>query len=1225
MKLLVLVLFFTGSFYTSLATSYYFSSSMGDDARSSTQAQHPSTPWRSLQKLNTIESQLNPGDTIYFKRGDVFTGSIRITRSGMAGKPIVYTAYGSGDKPLITGFTVVTGWVSTGSNRWEASVPDTNAVRMLLYNGIIKPFGRFPNPTDANKGYLFHETVQSKTQFIDNELPASPNWTGAEVVIRKTRWVLDHDVITSHSGSTVTFKNASDYSLKPNFGYFIQNHPSTLDQQGEWYFTANGRKLGVHFGGADPNSTQIKASTADVLFIFKDRTYLTFENLAIQGAGKHAFDIYNSQNITIRGCDISYSGNIAVNAVSTVNLTLEQCTISHTNNIAIHINHGTNTVIRQNKITNTGMIPGMGGNGSGSYEAILIAGNGHTIEMNEIINTGYIAINFSGDNVTIKNNFIDNYTMVKDDGAAIYTWNAPTAPMNTNRKLIGNIILNGKGAGDGTDAPTVMQVTGVYIDQNSYNVHMSGNTVAYSKSVGMYVHNGQNITLENNTLFDNQKQVAMSHDLNVPLVPIRNVNMFDNIFFSADAYQVTGEFRTVANDLNLLGSFDRNYYARPADSLKSLYISYNNGSQLSAFKDLEEWKGMFGKDQSSKHSPVSIAAFRMNGLIGSNKFTNGTFNSNINGISSYSPAGNGKTGWISGKLDGGSLQVYFPYLVNTSQRTTISLPVGNITANKNYILKFSVLGTNENKIMEAYLRKTASPYTSLTVRKPLKITGSRIDYEVQLTPTISEADASLVFEVFEQSNPLYIDNIVVQEASITISNPRDSLRFEYNATNAVKTVSLDGTFIDVKNTVYSNSVTLQPYTSVVLIRRSTTTVPPPAPAVNQAPVANAGPNSTISLPNNATLNGSASTDADGSIIKYQWSQVSGPSASVIHSVNGVTTAVSGLVAGTYTYRLTIWDNKYVPAHDEVIVTVNTAPVATNQLPVANAGIDATITLPATSITLNASSSYDADGSIIKYEWRQVNGPSTSSIASVNGISTAVNNLVQGTYTFALWIWDNKYQPASDQVVISVKAAALSPVLTNQLPVAKAGNDMALTLPVNTAALNGSGTYDSDGSIIKYEWKQVSGPASATLSNVNAVNTTISGLISGTYIIRLTVWDNKYQPAHDELTITVSNTATGSAAVSADRTFSEAPAINVQTSLELFPNPAISYVRISAKAPIQENALVHIHSLNGMLIRQISLPVNTQPTTVDISSLAKGTYLVSMRIQGHLLSQKFIKQ
>src|SRR5690554_1943923 len=84
------------------AATYYFSSIEGNDARTAVQAQDPSTPWKTISKLNAVFSTLKPGDRILFKRGETFLGSINLIKSGASGNHLVIGAYGSGAKPVIT-------------------------------------------------------------------------------------------------------------------------------------------------------------------------------------------------------------------------------------------------------------------------------------------------------------------------------------------------------------------------------------------------------------------------------------------------------------------------------------------------------------------------------------------------------------------------------------------------------------------------------------------------------------------------------------------------------------------------------------------------------------------------------------------------------------------------------------------------------------------------------------------------------------------------------------------------------------------------------------------------------------------------------------------------------------------------------------------------------------------------------------------------------------------
>ncbi len=284
-------------------------------------------------------------------------------------------------------------------------------------------------------------------------------------------------------------------------------------------------------------------------------------------------------------------------------------------------------------------------------------------------------------------------------------------------------------------------------------------------------------------------------------------------------------------------------------------------------------------------------------------------------------------------------------------------------------------------------------------------------------------------------------------------------------------------------------------------------------ATNQLPTANAGNNIVITLPvNSTTLNGSGA-DADGTITGYTWSRVSGPTTFTFGSASAVTTTLTGLVQGTYVFRLTVTDNSGAIATDDVNVTVN---AAVNQLPTANAGNNIVITLPVNSTTLNGSGA-DADGTIASYAWSRVSGPTTFTLGTAAAATTTLTSLVQGTYVFRLRVTDNSGAIATDDVNVTVNAAV------NQLPTANAGNNIVITLPVNSTTLNGSGT-DPDGTIASYAWSRVSGPTTYTFGTAGAATTTLTGLVQGTYVFRLTVTDNSGATATDNVNVTVNAAA-----------------------------------------------------------------------------------------------------
>ena len=286
-----------------------------------------------------------------------------------------------------------------------------------------------------------------------------------------------------------------------------------------------------------------------------------------------------------------------------------------------------------------------------------------------------------------------------------------------------------------------------------------------------------------------------------------------------------------------------------------------------------------------------------------------------------------------------------------------------------------------------------------------------------------------------------------------------------------------------------------------------------APPVPGAPSANAGPDQTITLPTNSvTLSGSGS-ETNGTIVTYAWTQVTGPSTATIANAGSAATGVSGLVQGTYAFRLTVTDNSGVTATDAMLVTVNPATPVPGP-PSANAGPDQTITLPTNSVTLSGSGS-ETNGTIVSYAWTQVTGPGTATITAAGSAVTAVSGLVQGTYEFKLTVKDNSGVTATDVMFVTVKAAPVVP----GPPSANAGNDQTITLPINSAMLSGSGS-ETNGTIVSYAWVLVSGPGTATISSPGNAGTAVSGLVQGVYRFKLTVTDNSGVTASDIVMVTV---------------------------------------------------------------------------------------------------------
>jgi len=350
------------------------------------------------------------------------------------------------------------------------------------------------------------------------------------------------------------------------------------------------------------------------------------------------------------------------------------------------------------------------------------------------------------------------------------------------------------------------------------------------------------------------------------------------------------------------------------------------------------------------------------------------------------------------------------------------------------------------------------------------------------------------------------DGTIVSYTWTKISGPATGAIVSASSANTVVDKLVQGTYT-YKLTVRDNSGATSSDTVTVTVNA----------AANKPPVANAGTSQTITLPTNtASLNGSASSDPDGTIASYSWTELSGPNTATISGNKTATPAVSGLIAGQYIFQLTVTDNSGATSTASVKITVVAAP---NQPPVANAGTNQTITLPANSVALNGSKSYDPDGTIVSYAWTKISGNGAITILNSNTPTPTVQGLTSGQFVIQLVVTDNNGASGTAQVTLTVNA-----VPTNYPPVAIAGNDTTIVLPTNSASLNGSKSYDPDGTIASYSWSQVSGPGNAVISNYKTATPTISGLIAGQYIFKLTVTDNKGATGTDEVTVNVVTSA-----------------------------------------------------------------------------------------------------
>uniref|UniRef100_A0A8C7ZXB9 KIAA0319-like n=1 Tax=Oryzias sinensis TaxID=183150 RepID=A0A8C7ZXB9_9TELE len=186
------------------------------------------------------------------------------------------------------------------------------------------------------------------------------------------------------------------------------------------------------------------------------------------------------------------------------------------------------------------------------------------------------------------------------------------------------------------------------------------------------------------------------------------------------------------------------------------------------------------------------------------------------------------------------------------------------------------------------------------------------------------------------------------------------------------------------------------------------------PENNKAPVANAGPEKELTLPvDRTTLDGSKSSD-DQRIATYRWTKTSGPDGVKIENADSAIATVTGLEVGTYTFMLTVTDDRNLENSDTVTVIVREGePI--DQPPVARVISSPPISLPVRTASLDGSHSTDDEGGLSYLPSLEVLNNSDHQAVLFLG------NLVEGKYRFKLTVTDGKGQSSSDSGTVEVKA------------------------------------------------------------------------------------------------------------------------------------------------------------------------------------------------------------
>ncbi len=260
-----------------------------------------------------------------------------------------------------------------------------------------------------------------------------------------------------------------------------------------------------------------------------------------------------------------------------------------------------------------------------------------------------------------------------------------------------------------------------------------------------------------------------------------------------------------------------------------------------------------------------------------------------------------------------------------------------------------------------------------------------------------------------------------------------------------------------------------------------TVLTPPTPA-------NAGADQIICNTSTATLLGNTPINGIGT-----WSLIAGTSSVIFSDIHLPNTSITGLVNGSYQLVWTIANGICIDSKDTV--TINVLPPTS----IANAGLDQTI------CNLNSTSLSSNIPVIGSGRWSFVSGPSSVVFSDSSSVTSSVSGLIPGIYLLKWTISNANCASSSDTVTIIVLSP---PTLAN------AGTDQIICNTSNTTLLgntpvNGIGT-----------WSLIAGTSSIIFSDIHLPNTSITGLVNGSYQLVWTIANGICIDSKDTVTINV---------------------------------------------------------------------------------------------------------
>jgi hypothetical protein len=754
--------------------------------------------------------------------------------------------------------------------------PNAQAAHVYM-EGERLTLARFPNT-----GFFFAGEIDDTSLKDDALTQGSGYWVGAEVVIRHWGWSYSKQPVTSFASSVLGFPALNGGVQDYNWGYFLCNKLEELDQAGEWYYDGTYLYVWALDDDEPEDVSVVVLYThndndwENQGFDLQNANDITIDGFAIRHFAKSGVSCYISHRTTVRNCTIEWTGsgitshgNPAIPHASEDHI-YEDNTFRHVFDFGVNAS-GSRCIVEDNVFRDIALFPGEGENGYG-YIGTRCSGTESRIIGNTYERIGYTAIEVGGGfnqynpdtyarttDAEIRNNYVTGALSILNDGAGI-------AFDNTDGLVVENNIVHDLSANleqrlesSATEHYAYHDISyGIYFGNSpNSNAQVRGNVVS-GCAAGIHVdhtHLSEENHITDNVLFNNGKQLSMSDASNDRTAAVFNGGVlyqdeYTDVYSGNILYGIHEDQRCIRqihahlpsdwDDLVDFGDFGKTSGSPDATKANFLFNAYTD-MLIEVFADysgeftipltIDMWRDHWATQQESvadRISPIRSRRQVPDNISITDLVTNGTFDMDatswqfnacaehetdagdyLNGPCLYSPL----------------VQSPFPHC------RWIQEYASNTAVPGAYVMEFTVRA-DEPTVLKACMHDDADPsgiFDGIWVYADDTPEGRT--YTVPLTVASSAGEMYPFFDHIASKHltpggNVWLDDISLRPCSLITLDPNEDHILRYNCPldldandpQNVTSFELEGCWADVRNNIYTGTVTLNEWESIVLYR-----------------------------------------------------------------------------------------------------------------------------------------------------------------------------------------------------------------------------------------------------------------------------------------------------------------------------------------------------------------------------------------------------------------------